>query len=255
MDNPTNSKSNLQQDADNCCICLKICEELISENENNNFNYLLKCSNCSCNACNNCITRWYNNKPNCPQCRQPETFDVDIDIQHWNSVLGTNEDETDTQQLIALRVLLALEYSRINQETFLETIPPLPDYIVNGAEFQFHGMQIFMDEVWDNIPWQHIQMWKYEKLLVNGECVRIKICLRKQYDPGYILNQITGRWVKKLGSTGKQILKEMSKTELIQHPENPGKIMNPGSGKWVNVNGYIGRTVIEFYENQNQNVI
>lgn len=244
-----------KEEEDNCSICLKTCEELTI---NGDFNYLLKCSSCSCKACNNCITRWYTHvKLNCPQCRKRKTFDVDIDYPEFFDEMDINQRQELTMRMFGTMlgiIPLEMHMDELNEDDELfQPLPPLPEYIINGAEFPFNGLQEFISNIWNTIPWQHKQRWEYNCIYENGLCVRFKIMLKKQYDPNYIFNENTGRFVKILGSVGKQILKVKSRTEIIEHPENPDKIMNPDSGKWVNRNGNIGSTIIRNYENLNQN--
>lgn len=227
-----------------CLICLRHSNDIENDNE---FNYLLSCSKCTFNTCSACIIKWYNSSSSgterkCPQCRENNTFDIDENQLIVKNQYSNNES--------LMNFIFRTEHLQdIEDIESMFNRPPLPDNIINGAEYAANN---FWENIWNTVPWQHKQDWEepipiYETINNITSLVRFKIALRKEKDPAYILNPETQRWVKKLGTSGKKILKEKSKYEIIEHPENPEKIMNPETGIWVNRNGNIGQNIIRNY--------
>lgn len=44
-----------------------------------------KCSICSLICCNDCLNKWYDNNPTCPQCRTPYSFKIPKDVYNENT--------------------------------------------------------------------------------------------------------------------------------------------------------------------------
>ena len=88
-----------------------------------------------------------------------------------------------------------------------------------------------------------------------------KQCKQSSYKSGTVCNTATGRWVKKTGKIGKQILAQQNRRSTPRRstprrrsspPPGPckrssyksGKICNPSTKRWVNKSGKIGKQLL-----------
>ena len=113
-----------------CTLCYEILEELVKKDE---FNYLVKCSDCSYIACKNCLEKW--NKA-CPQCRKERTFDINYtdDDNDINGFLRRLMEIITVDEFNMLtRAARAPRAPRAPQIP-IPMVPPVPQQVPPGPE-------------------------------------------------------------------------------------------------------------------------
>lgn len=171
----------------NCNLCYNDFDDIIINESVPN--YLIKCSECSCQICVECSQKWFinNKKKDCPQCRRSHTFDID------NPSNTNNYIDNDLKNLI-LQLQLIVSLTN-NNNIMSDTIPRrntenTEDLILNEAT----GYYVSKNGATG------------KKIIMNKNIEKAKKELVKSEDNTKVFNPDTNRWVSAHTNLGKKII-------------------------------------------------
>jgi len=204
-----------------CNICYSNEEDL------KEFNFLIKCNDCTFIQCNECVNTivYTSGKNKCSQCRGDNTFDyVENEIFVPENIKKIRRTTPDNHHLRYLQTI-EQEFQRLRAATRITNL---------RIEHQ-------------SIP---------APLTPSALAPRVEPPVAREINvqtTGYVpdcitlINPKSGRVVKRDGKIGQQLLKTLSKNNMIEMLNKKEFIMDPDTGNFIPKNGARGALLMNRY--------